>query len=125
LRIRTLREMWEPTLKAQRALALRVYTARDRMENQAWLDELQQVADALGLSGETRSVAEDVFLSSVPDEERSKRATMAASVYAAGLVAGEQRSQGDVAEAADVSRITIQGRWKDLLETAGLDAPDW
>jgi transcription initiation factor TFIIIB Brf1 subunit/transcription initiation factor TFIIB len=102
-----------------------VYTARDRMENQAWLDELQQVADALGLSGETRSVAEDVFLSSVPDEERSKRATMAASVYAAGLVAGEQRSQGDVAEAADVSRITIQGRWKDLLETAGLDAPDW
>lgn len=102
-----------------------MYTARDRLENEAWLDELQRVADALELSGEARSVAEDVFLSSVPDEERSKRAAMAASVYAAGLVAGEQRSQGQVAEAADVSRVTIQGRWKALLEAAGLDAPDW
>jgi transcription initiation factor TFIIIB Brf1 subunit/transcription initiation factor TFIIB len=102
-----------------------VYTARDRMENEAWLDELQQVADALDMDSETRSVAEDVFLSSVPASERSKRATMAASIYAAGLVAGDQRSQGAVAEAADVSRITVQGRWKDLLESAGLDAPDW
>jgi transcription initiation factor TFIIIB Brf1 subunit/transcription initiation factor TFIIB len=95
------------------------------MENEAWLDELQQVADALDMDSETRSVAEDVFLSSVPASERSKRATMAASIYAAGLVAGDQRSQGAVAEAADVSRITVQGRWKDLLESAGLDAPDW
>ena len=102
-----------------------MYTGRDRLENEEWLDELQQVADALGLGAETRSVAEDVFLSSVPEAERSKRATMAASLYAAGLVAGDQRSQGAVAEAAGVSRITIQGRWKALLEEAGLDAPDW
>ena len=93
--------------------------------NEEWLSELDRVADALDLDAETRTVAEDVFLSSVPEAERSKRATLAASVYAAGLVAGDQRSQGAVAEAADVSRITIQGRWKALLETAGLDAPDW
>lgn len=102
-----------------------MYTGRDRLDNEEWLEELQRVADALGLSAETRTVAEDVFLSSVPDGERSKRAAMAASLYAAGLVAGDQRSQGAVAEAADVSRITIQGRWKELLEGAGLDAPDW
>ena len=102
-----------------------MYTARDRVENEEWLAELNATADALELDAETRSVAEDVFLSSVPEEERSKRATMAASLYAAGLVAGEQRSQGTVADAADVSRITVQGHWKELLERAGLDAPDW
>jgi transcription initiation factor TFIIIB Brf1 subunit/transcription initiation factor TFIIB len=61
----------------------------------------------------------------VPAGDRSNRATLAASLYAAGLGAGDQRSQGDVADAADVSRITVQGQWKELLEEAGLDAPDW
>lgn len=112
-------------LKSQRVLTGPVYTARDRRENEEWLAELQQVADALEMGTGTRSVAEDVFLSSLPDSKRSKRATLAASLYAAGLVAGDQRSQVAVADAADVSRITIQGRWKDLLEEAGLDAPDW
>lgn len=102
-----------------------VYTGKDRLENEAWLAELNSAADALDLSAEARSVAEDIFLSSLPASERSKRATMAASLYAAGLVASDQRSQGAVAEATDVSRITIQGRWKALLEAAGLDAPGW
>jgi transcription initiation factor TFIIIB Brf1 subunit/transcription initiation factor TFIIB len=114
-----------PGVKAERALQPAVYTARDRLENEKWLEELQQVADGLEMDAETRTVAEDVFLSSVPESDRSKRATLAASLYAAGLVAGDQRSQGDVAEAADVSRITVQGQWKELLEAAGLDAPDW
>jgi transcription initiation factor TFIIIB Brf1 subunit/transcription initiation factor TFIIB len=114
-----------PGVKAERTLPSPVYTARDRLENEEWLEELQQVADSLEMGAETRTVAEDVFLSSVPESDRSKRATLAASLYAAGLVAGDQRSQGDVAEAADVSRITVQGQWKELLEAAGLDAPDW
>jgi transcription initiation factor TFIIIB Brf1 subunit/transcription initiation factor TFIIB len=102
-----------------------VYSARDRRENEAWLAELGAAADALELDGETRSVAEELFLSSVPESDRSKRAALAASLYAATLVAGDERSQSAVADAADVSRLTIQQRWKDLLENAGLEAPGW
>jgi len=102
-----------------------VHRARDRREHEAALAELNRVADALELGGEARTVAEEVFLSSAPDAERSERAVVAASVYAGSLVAGDQRSQGAVAEAAGVSRLTVQSRWKDLLEEAGLQAPDW
>ncbi len=102
-----------------------MYSARDRVENEEWLAELQQAADALELGAEARSVAEDLFLSSVPEQDRSKRAVLAASLYAASLVAGEGRTQTAVAEVADVSRLTIQDRWKELLETAGLEPPDW
>jgi transcription initiation factor TFIIIB Brf1 subunit/transcription initiation factor TFIIB len=50
---------------------------------------------------------------------------MAASVYVGALVAGEERSQSAVADATGVSRLTIQQRWKELIESVGFDAPDW
>jgi transcription initiation factor TFIIIB Brf1 subunit/transcription initiation factor TFIIB len=102
-----------------------VYRASDERENAVWLSELEETADRLGLSTDARSHATDLFLSSVPEEDRSKRTTMAAALYVAGLIAGEQRSQGTVAEAAGVSRLTIQQQWKELLDGAGLDPPEW
>jgi transcription initiation factor TFIIIB Brf1 subunit/transcription initiation factor TFIIB len=102
-----------------------VYRASDEREHREWLEELEVAADRLGLGTDARSRAADVFLSSVPDEDRSKRATLAASLYVGALVAGEQRSQASVAEAAGVSRLTVQQRWKELLEAAGLDPPGW
>jgi transcription initiation factor TFIIIB Brf1 subunit/transcription initiation factor TFIIB len=102
-----------------------MYSARDRRDNEEWLAEISAAADSLDLGSEARSVAEEVFLSSVPEADRSKQAVAAASLYAATLVAGEERSQSAVAEAAEVSRLTIQQRWKALLENAGLQAPDW
>ena len=50
---------------------------------------------------------------------------MAACLYVGALVSGQQRTQSEVANAANVSRLTVQQRWKDLLEDVGLDAPDW
>jgi len=102
-----------------------VYRASDERDNEAWLTELEETADRLGLSTRARSHARDLFLSSVPDQDRSKRATMAAALYVAGLIAGEQRSQGTVADASDVSRLTVQQQWKELLDGAGLDPPEW
>jgi transcription initiation factor TFIIIB Brf1 subunit/transcription initiation factor TFIIB len=102
-----------------------VYRASDEIENEAHLDRLQEAADRLDLGTESRSRATDVFLSNLPEGDRSKEATMAASLYVGALVAGEQRSQGTVADAVGVSRLSIQQRWKDLLETSGLDAPSW
>ncbi|MFD1588828.1 transcription initiation factor IIB family protein [Halorientalis brevis] len=102
-----------------------MYRASDEVENEQWLADINEVADRLDLAEEARSRAADLFLSTVPETDRSKRASLAASVYVGALIAGDRRSQGDVADAAGVSRLSVQQRWKDLIEQAGLDAPDW
>jgi len=107
-----------------------VYRARDHVENERWLAELQQVADRLGLETAARSRATDLYLSTVTEwdddaDGASKRAVLAASLYAGSLIEGDQRSQSAVADAAGVSRLTVQQRWKELLERAGLEPPSW
>ena len=102
-----------------------MYRASDERDNEEHLEQLQEAADRLDLGTEARSRATDVFLSNLPDGDRSKRATMAASLYVGALVAGQQRSQGSVADAVGVSRLSVQQNWKDLLEASGLDAPSW
>jgi transcription initiation factor TFIIIB Brf1 subunit/transcription initiation factor TFIIB len=102
-----------------------MYRASEGVENEEWLAELETIADRLELSAGARSVARELFLSNVPDRDRSKRSVLAASVYAGSLVASDRRSQTAVADAADVSRLSIQQRWKDLLSDAGLEPPTW
>ena len=102
-----------------------MYRARDQVDNAEWLAELDEAADRLGLDETARSRAEDLFLSSVPESDRSKRAVIATSLYAASLLAGDQRSQTVVAEEVGVARLTIQQRWKPLLREAGFEPPDW
>ncbi|MGM0398545.1 MAG: transcription initiation factor IIB family protein [Halobacteriota archaeon] len=102
-----------------------MYRAGDEVDQQEWLAELQAVADRLDLDSAARSTAQDLFLSRLPEEERSKQAALAASLYAGSLIAGDQRTQTSVADAAGVSRLVIQRRWKELLTEAGLQPPDW
>lgn len=102
-----------------------VYRASDELDEAEWLAELEVVADRLGLGSEARSRARDVFLSTAPETDRSKQAVVASSLYVGALVAGDQESQGAVADAAGVSRHTVQQRWKEQLEAAGLEPPDW
>lgn len=102
-----------------------MYSARERVEQQVWLEELEEIADRLELSSDARSNAADLFLSDVPDADRSKPAALAACIYAGALIAGDGRTQGTVAEAAGVSRLSIQQRWKDVLERGGLEPPGW
>jgi transcription initiation factor TFIIIB Brf1 subunit/transcription initiation factor TFIIB len=102
-----------------------VYRASDEVANEAHLEVLQEAADRLDLGTDARSRAADLFLSTLPESDRSKRATLAAALYVGALVAGDQRSQGEVAEAVGVSRLSVQQHWKELLDAAGLDAPDW
>jgi hypothetical protein len=114
-----------PTLLVGCHALVPVYRASDEVANAEWLAELEDAADRLDLGTAARSRAADAFLSALPELERSKRATMAASLYVGALVAGEQRTQSEVADAADVSRLAVQQRWKEVLAAAGLEAPDW
>jgi transcription initiation factor TFIIIB Brf1 subunit/transcription initiation factor TFIIB len=102
-----------------------MYSARDQVENKDWLDRIDSAAADLDMGREARSTAADLFLSHIPDEDRSKRAVAAASLYAGALIAGEERSQRAVADAMDVSRLSVQSRWKHLLEDAGFQPPTW
>ena len=102
-----------------------VYRASDEVTHEKWLAELRQAAEALELSTDARSNATELFLTNVPEADRSKPAVAAAALYAGALVAGDERSQTAVAEAVGVSRLAVQQRWKDLLDGAGFDTPDW
>lgn len=102
-----------------------MYRASDQVENEEWLIALNEAADQLNLGSEARSRATDLFLSTVPEEDRSKQAVLAASLYVGALVAGQRRAQGEVADAVGVSRLTVQQRWKDLMADAGLEPPTW
>ena len=102
-----------------------MYSARDRVEQQDWLDRIEDAADEIEVGQSARSTAGDLFLTHIPAEDRSKRAVAAASLYACALIAGEERSQQAVADAMDVSRLSVQSRWKPLLEDAGFDPPTW
>jgi transcription initiation factor TFIIIB Brf1 subunit/transcription initiation factor TFIIB len=102
-----------------------MYRARDRVENEEWLAHIDRAADRLELGSDARSVAVDLFLSHVPDADRSKPAVAAASLYAGALIVGEERSQSRVAETMDVARLSVQSRWKTLLREAGFQPPEW
>jgi transcription initiation factor TFIIIB Brf1 subunit/transcription initiation factor TFIIB len=102
-----------------------MYRARDRVDNGEWVDRLRRAAAALDLGPEARSNAVDLFLSHVPESERSKPAVAAASLYAGALIAGEERSQGTVAATMDVTRLSVQSRWKEILRDAGFRPPEW
>ncbi|MFC7175543.1 transcription initiation factor IIB family protein [Halosegnis marinus] len=102
-----------------------MYRASDEVANEEWLAALDSAAERLDLPSGTRSRAADLFLSTVPEGERSKRPALAAAVYVATLATGEGRSQGEVADAVGVSRLSVQQRWKGLMEEAGLEPPSW
>jgi transcription initiation factor TFIIIB Brf1 subunit/transcription initiation factor TFIIB len=102
-----------------------MYRARDQVENEEWLADLDRAADRLDLASAARSRAVDLFLSTVPESERSKKPSLAASLYVGALIEGDRRSQGDVAAAVGVSRLSVQQRWKELIEAAGLKRPGW
>lgn len=102
-----------------------MHRASDEIENEEWLQALDEAADRLELSSDARSYASDVFLTTLPDSERSKQARVAAALYVGALLASEERSQTAVADSVGVSRLAVQQHWKDLLSAAGFDPPGW
>lgn len=102
-----------------------MYSARDRVEQEEWLARIQEAADTLEVGSDARTTAEDLFLNNVPEADRSKPAVAAAALYAGALIASEERSQTAVADAMGVTRLSVQSKWKPLLEEAGFRTPSW
>ena len=102
-----------------------MYRASERVEHAAWIDRLDDARDRLDLDDEALSTAIDLFFSHAPDDDQGKRVVAAASLYAAALIRGQERSQSAVADAMDVSRLSVQKRWKSILRDAGFSPPTW
>jgi len=102
-----------------------VHKAKDHVEQSEWISEIGRVAKELNLSARTKSYAVEIYLSNIPEKDRSKPAAIATGIYVGSLIAGEERSQQEIAEKMGVSRLAIQGRWKETLKTAGFDPPSW
>ena len=102
-----------------------MYSARDQRAEAPRLELLESAAERLDLAEEARAVAVDLYLSAVPEADRSKPAGVAAALYAGALVAGDGRTQTAVADAVGVNRLVVQSRWKSLLEAAGFEPPNW
>lgn len=102
-----------------------MYRASDEVTERPWLIRLEQIAASLSIDPETVSLAAELYLSELPIADRSKPVVLAASCYTACLIMGEERSQGAVADAFNVSRLSIQKRWKSQLAEIGLSPPDW
>lgn len=102
-----------------------MYRASDRVANEDWIERLTDAGETLGLDDDAVSTATDLFLTHAPDADREKSTIAAASLYAAALIRGQERSQIDVAEAMDVTRLSVQQHWKPILEEAGFQPPSW
>lgn len=100
-----------------------MHRAGDRVKYEQWLTRLDAAADQLSLDDETRSIAVDMFLADVPSAAEQKRTALAASLYASTRITGVDRSQRAVADAAGVSRLSVQQQWKQRLRLAGFETP--
>ena len=102
-----------------------MHKAKDHVEQSEWISEIDRVAKELNLGARAKSYAVEIYLSDIPEKERSKPAAIATGIYVGSLIAGEERSQQEIAEKMGVARLAIQGRWKETLKTAGFDPPSW
>lgn len=81
-------------------------------------------ANALRLTGEVQEKAKDLLKKAMIKglvSGRSPTGVSAAAVYIAGALAGERRTQKEVADVAGVTEVTIRNRYRELKEQLNLD----
>lgn len=87
-------------------------------------DYIGRFASALKLSPETQSKSVEIIEKAQKVELTSGRGPTgiaAAGLYVAALINGEKRTQREVADVAGVTEVTIRNRYKELLDTLGLE----
>ncbi len=85
------------------------------------LEYIPRYASQLSISNETERQAHDLLKAGVEASVHSGKnptGLAAAAIYAGAQLTGEKLTQDDVSEAADVSKVTIRNRYRELLELA-------
>jgi transcription initiation factor TFIIB len=87
---------------------------------------IPRFASELTLSGEVQEKARDILESAIRRgliSGRGPTGVAAASVYIAGVLMGERRTQKEVADVAGVTEVTIRNRYRELKDRLGLEVP--
>ena len=88
------------------------------------LDFIERILDGLDVGDETRYRARELLRESSGTavfNGKSPIGLAAAAIYAAGQLTGDAPTQDAIAEAADVSTVTIRNRYTELLDAAGAE----
>lgn len=86
-------------------------------------DYLPRICSRLGLPPRVETLARRILVAASEKQlpAAAPVSQAAAAVYLAGVLLNERRRQKDVARAADVSDVTVRGRYKDLMEHLTLE----
>src|ERR671936_2948699 len=88
------------------------------------IDYIPRFCSELKLSGEIQAKTADILKQAADRELTSGRGPTgiaAAAIYIACILAGERRTQREVAEVAGVTEVTIRNRYKELAEKLDID----
>ncbi len=126
---RTLNEITEASLRDQKEIArayrMIVRNLKMKMPIDNPLDYVTKIAEKAGVSSDVEGLAIKIIR-----DARSKHATMgkdpsglaAAALYIASKIKKEDITQSRLAEAADLTEVTIRNRKKDLMKTLNLNS---
>ena len=88
------------------------------------VDYISRFASVLGYGPETQSKAIEILSQALSLELTSGRGPIgiaAASLYIAGLLDGERRTQRDISEVSGVTEVTIRNRYKEIISKLNLE----
>ena len=128
---RTLREISEASLVNKKDVArcyrLLLRELAIQMPISDPLTYVSKIAERIDISGETQGIAIKI----IKEAQRRKVAAgkdptglAAAALYIACLKRGERKTQKEIAEAANVTEVTVRNRYKNLKSRLKLDIPD-
>jgi transcription initiation factor TFIIB len=128
---RTLREISEASLVDKKDVArcyrLLLRELDVKMPIADPLTYVSKIAEKTGISGPTQGKAIKILADAKRQRAAAGKDPMglaAAALYIACLMAGEKKTQKDIAEAAGVTEVTVRNRYKTLRRQLGLKLPD-
>jgi transcription initiation factor TFIIB len=88
------------------------------------MDYVPRIASLLNLNREVQSKAMEILRKAIELQLTSGRGpvgTCASAIYVASVLLGERRTQKEIAEAAEVTEVTIRNRYKELVEKLDIE----
>jgi transcription initiation factor TFIIB len=80
---------------------------------------ITKLSNQIGLSGMTEGFAHKILIGAKKEKltsGRGPKSIAAAACYIASILTGERKTQREVAEAADLTEVTIRNRYKEMSE---------
>lgn len=87
------------------------------------INYVSRFSNQLGLQGKVETIAHHILRTATNlrlTSGRGPTGIAAAATYIASVLAGERRTQREIAEVAQVTEVTIRNRYKELIDTLGI-----